>query len=288
LPYWTLDIGAFFVKRSTAWYWNGDYDLGNKDFNYRELYTRWFQYATFLPILRAHGTDTRREVWQFGEKGEPYYDAIVKFIELRYHLIPYIYSMAGLVTQENYTMLRLLAFNYNNDPKVHSINDQFLFGDAMMICPITEAVYERNVYLPLGNDWYDYWTNTIYKGGTTVNTKAPINQIPIYVKSGAIIPTTSLVQCTNEIDDTDITLNIYTGKDGHFRMYQDEGNNYNYEKKYFSTFDIIWHDRLRTLECDNRKGTYQGMPKIICIQIILNGQKSLSFNYVGEKIIINL
>ena len=140
-PYWTIDIGAFFVQnKPDLWFWNGDYDEGVADWAYRELYVRWFQYATFLPMLRAHGTDTPREIWRFGEPGEVIYDALVKFLHLRYRLLPYIYSLAGWTTQHDYTMLRLLAFDFRGDPKAYDMRDQFMFGPAFLVCPITEPI----------------------------------------------------------------------------------------------------------------------------------------------------
>ena len=140
-PYWTIDVGAFFVQnKPDLWFWSGDYDEGVADPAYRELFVRWFQYATFLPMLRAHGTDTPREIWRFGEPGERAYDALVTFLQLRYRLLPYIYSLAGWTTQRAYTMLRLLAFDFRDDPKTYDVRDQFMFGPAFLVCPITEPM----------------------------------------------------------------------------------------------------------------------------------------------------
>ena len=142
LPYWTVDIGAFFVKNDPElWFWNGDFDLGVEDMGYRELYVRWFQYAVFLPMFRSHGTDTPREVWHFGEPGEVVYDTLVKFLRLRYRLIPYIYSLAGMVTHEDYTMMRALPFDFRRDPETYDIGDQFMFGPALLVNPITQPMY---------------------------------------------------------------------------------------------------------------------------------------------------
>lgn len=288
IPYWTLDIGGFFVKRSTAWYWNGDYDLGNQDPAYRELYTRWFQFATFLPILRAHGTDTRREVWQFGEPGTIYYDTIVNFIKLRYRLIPYIYSLAGMVTQKDLTILRLLAFDYNNDPAVHEINDQYMFGDAFMVCPIVESAEERYAYLPKGSDWYDFWTGHKYSGGMTTLAKAPIDRIPLFVKSGAIIPMAKEAQNTKQILEYIIDLHIYTGSDGTFTLYLDSNDGYGYENDEFATIDMTWHDDSATLTLSKRTGSYMAMPLNITFNIFVNGCSSSSHVYNGAYTEITL
>jgi alpha-D-xyloside xylohydrolase len=141
LPYWTTDIGAFFVRNDPAlWFWNGDFDLGVEDMGYRELYVRWFQYGVFLPMFRTHGTDTPREVWRFGEQGEVFYDTLVKFLRLRYRLMPYIYSLAGIVTHEDYTMMRALPFDFRADPATYDISDQFMFGPALLVNPITQPM----------------------------------------------------------------------------------------------------------------------------------------------------
>lgn len=289
LPYWTLDIGGFFVKRSTAWYWNGDYDLGNEDPEYRHLYTRWFQFASFLPVLRAHGTDTRREVWQFGEPGTPYYDTIVDFIDLRYKLLPYIYSLAGMVTQKDYTLLRLLAFDYPGDKKVYDIADQFMFGNAFMVCPITDPSNQRSVYLPHGNDWTNYFTGEKYHGGQTINLTCPINELPIYVPSGAIIPmTTSPIQSTKEFDDSHIAIDLYTGKDGQFTLYQDYGDNYDYENGAFSMIDIAWDDANRSLFFSERHNNFDSMPETMVIDLYLDKCFQTTITYKHSSITVQL
>ena len=188
MPYWTLDIGAFFVKRKPElWFWNGDYDEGVADLGYRELFVRWFQYGAFLPMFRAHGTDTPREIWRFGEPGEPFYDALVSALHLRYRLLPYIYSLAGWTTQHDYTMLRALPFDFRSDPVTYDIRDQYMFGPALLVNPVTRPMlYDvgsqpledvpqtRPVYLPAGADWYDFWTGQKYAGGQTIQADAPI------------------------------------------------------------------------------------------------------------------
>lgn len=289
LPYWTLDIGAFFVKRSTAWYWQGDYDLGNQDPNYRKLYTRWFQYATFLPVLRAHGTDTRREVWQFGDKGDIYYDTIVKFIQLRYKLLPYIYSMAGQVTQLDYTMMRLLAFDFNHDPKVHWITDQYMFGPSFMVCPITDDTSKRSVYLPSESKWYDYWSSKIYEGGQTLILESPMDQLPLFIKAGSIIPTSNKdIQHTGDCPTDRYDLNVYTGADGEFTLYEDAGDNYDYEQGQFRMLKITWNDDLQELILHDSEGSYDGMANTIDFNIIINGEVSSSLAYTGKKTVFRV
>ena len=181
VPYWTTDIGAFFVKKRGLWFYNGDYEEGCKDMGYRELYVRWFQYGAFLPMFRSHGTDTPREMWNFGEPGSIFYDTLLKFDYLRYRLIPYIYSLAGMVTHDDYTMMRALVFDFQSDPNTYNIDDQYMFGPSFMVCPVTKPMYynpksvainndqkSRKVYLPKGPQWYDFWTGQRYEGGRSI------------------------------------------------------------------------------------------------------------------------
>jgi len=301
LPYWTLDIGAFFVKKGDYWFWNGDYEKGSEDLGYRELYTRWLQFGTFLPVFRSHGTDTRREVWKFGDKGEIFYDTIIKFIELRYKLLPYIYSMAGMVTLDDFTILRLLAFDFQEDPSVFDIKDQYMFGSALMVCPVTEPMYylkdseplkgidkTRTVYLPAGADWYDFWTGIKYSGGQTISASASLDIIPLFVRSGAIIPTSGISQHSGDSSDREIILNIYPGTCGSFTLYHDENNNYNYEKGSFSTIDIHLIDEERKLIIGNRKGTFPQMEEEISFVLKISGEIHSTILYKGDEIITSL
>ena len=201
-PYWTVDIGAFFVKnKPELWFWRGDYDQGADDLGYRELYVRWFQFGAFLSMFRSHGTDTPREIWRFGNPGEPMYDTLVKFLRLRYQLMPYIYSLAGQVTHEDYTMIRALPFDFRSDPATYDISDQFMFGPALLVNPVTKPMHygpnsvpltgtekTRPVYLPAGSDWYNFWTGERFAGGQTLNAHADLETMPLYVRAGSIIP----------------------------------------------------------------------------------------------------
>ncbi len=298
LPYWTLDIGAFFVKKGHMWFWNGDYEKGNQDLGYRELYTRWLQLGTFLPVFRSHGTDTAREIWNFGEEGEIFYDTIRKFIKLRYTLMPYIYSISAMVTLEHYTVLRLLAFDFPGDEKVFNIRDQFMFGSSMMVCPVTEPMYfeadskplegvekSRNVYLPEGSDWYDFWTGEVYRGGQLIKAETPLETMPVFIKSGSILPMTEVAQHTGASSDSSIELHIYPGADASFTLYQDEKDNYNYERGEYGTIGIIWNDRERTLTLDDRNGSYAGMEEEITFSIVIKGEAKGELLYKNRKLI---
>ncbi len=237
LPYWTMDIGAFFVKRGLNWYWDGDYDEALDDNGYCELYTRWFQYAAFLPMFRAHGTDCRREIWNF--KGE-FYDALMKANRLRYQLMPYIYSEAGRVWLQDRSMIRFLAFDFAEDPQTWEITDQFLFGESMMVCPVIRPMYfdkdnktlcnvakTREVYFPKGCDWFDFETGQKYEGGTTATVDAPLPRIPVFVKDGSIIPMRADALSTEE--QTDAIICRRFGENASYEMYDDAGDGYAYE-----------------------------------------------------------
>jgi alpha-D-xyloside xylohydrolase len=310
LPYWTVDIGAFFVKNDpNLWFWNGDFDLGVEDMGYRELYVRWFQYAVFLPMFRSHGTDTPREVWRFGEPGDMFYDTLVKFLRLRYRLMPYIYSLAGMVTHEDYTMMRALPFDFRCDPETHDIGDQFMFGPALLVNPITLPMYyaaestqlngvskSRSVYLPKDADWYDYWTGKRYVGGQTILADAPLETMPLYVRAGSIIPFGADIQHTGEGADRPIELHIYPGQDGHFTLYEDEGDNYNYEQGLFTRIPIDWDDQSQHLTIGSREGSYPGMPASREFRLILVSEgiaqpddtKTQNVVYSGQKIVIDI
>lgn len=308
MPYWTLDIGAFFTvgsawqnrgcgcnqDSSPRWFWQGDYNEGVGDDAYRELYVRWLEYGTFLPMFRSHGTDTPREIWNFGSKGDMFYDAIEKFIHLRYHLMPYIYSLAGNVYLKNDTMMRSLLFDFISDPEVKGIEDEFMFGPSILVCAVTEPMYytqisqpiqrekKKKCYLPSGTKWFDYWTNICYEGGQWVWADTPIDKIPLFIKAGAILPTTEGLQYAQEKVETPIKINIYEGADGTFTLYEDEGDNYNFEKGFYSTIIFDWKNAERKLTIKDRAGSYEGMEKIRIFEIQV-GSKKEEVTYSGGK-----
>ncbi len=260
LPFWTTDIGAFFVKPGYQWFWQGDYVNGTEDMGYRELYVRWFQWACFLPIFRAHGTDCRRELWAFGEPGEPFYDALLAINRLRYRLLPYIYSLAGVVWLEDDSMMKPLGFAFPKDRQVLDCKDQFLFGDRLMVCPVTEPMYygvnseklsgvakRRTVYLPEGERWYDFWTEECYEGGQWIDADAPLEKIPVYVREGSIVPMyreECIPKSAAEIPEYDDCLEyrVYKGKDAEFLLYEDAGDGYGYERGEYTLKRIRWNE----------------------------------------------
>jgi alpha-D-xyloside xylohydrolase len=276
LPYWTTDIGAFFIQSAKvgklgrgAWFRNGDFDGGLADDNYKELYVHWFQFGVFCPIFRAHGTDFPREIWRFGEPGSWAYDALLKFDNLRYRLLPYIYSMAWKISNEGYTLMRGLVMDFRHDHQVFEIGDQFMFGTSILVNPVTKpkATF-REVYLPLGSNWYNFWTGKKYSGGQTLPVPAPIDEIPLFIKAGSIIPMGPFIQYATESVDP-IEIRIYPGADGNFTLYEDENDNYNYEKGVYSTIDFKWDDKSRQLIIEDRKGEFPKMLKSRKFYIIL-------------------
>ncbi|KRF10207.1 glycoside hydrolase [Paenibacillus sp. Soil766] len=281
-PYWTTDIGGFFVAEKEQWFWKGEYDAGCEDLGYRELYVRWFQYGAFLPMFRSHGTDTPREVWRFGEPGSVWYDTLVQFIRLRYRLLPYIYSVSSWVTLFDYTMVRALPFDFRHDPRTFDIDDQFLFGPNFLVNPVLQPMYwsagsrplevsekSRFVYLPEGCDWYDFWTGRRYTGGQTIRARASLDTMPLFVRAGAIVPLGPEVQYTEEGTDSPIELRIYRGQNASFTYYEDAGDGYEYEKGAFATISIHWEEQSRKLIFGKRAGVYPGMKKLIHFAVVM-------------------
>ncbi len=294
-PYWTLDIGAFFTVADKwqnrgcgcntdpepKWFWQGKYNEGVKDKGYCELYTRWLQMGTFLPMFRSHGTDTPREIWNFGEKGTMFYDAIEKFIKLRYHFMPYIYSLAGAVHFEDYTIMRSLLFDFPEDREARKVENEFMFGPSLLICAVTEPMYygpESTVlnrektwecYLPAGTIWYDYWTNEKYEGGQYVKVETPIDRIPIFVKAGAIIPVADGLVYAEQEPEKPVQIIVYPGADGEFVLYEDEGNNYNFENGAYATTRFQWKDAAGQLVNGRREGSFPGMREAVYETVII-------------------
>ncbi len=266
MPYWTVDAGAFFVKdrRCEYHFMDGEYTDTLNDPGFRELYVRWLQWCAFLPVFRSHGTDCPREPWQFGEG--LFYNAIVETIKLRYSLMPYIYSCAGMMWLKDEAMIRFLGFDFPEDKRVWEIGDQYMFGDAIMVCPVTEALFfdhnremsekekGRWVYLPKGTAWYDFYTDKRYEGGETIFAEAPMNRIPLFVKEGSIVPMAKPSLRAEECNE--ITLNIYSGRDCSYELYEDDGNGHGYEKGEYTINTFKWDDRERTLTQTGREYEY--------------------------------
>ena len=255
-PYWTLDIGAFFVKAEERWFWRGDYSGGVSDDNYKELYLRWLQFGTFLPVMRSHGTDTPREPWHFGDPGDTYYESIVDYIRLRYRLMPYSYSLMAHVHFLGDSFIRPLVFDFAHDDIAVKTDDQYMFGPAFLVCPVYEPMGKdaeepiRRVYLPSKAKWYDERTMDLYEGGQYIDAIAPVESMPLYIKAGSIIPISA--GGSGELD----AIEIYPGEDAQFTLYLDGGNDYTCDDGNFCAIDISWDEKEQQIICSAPEGLY--------------------------------
>ena len=313
-PNFNTDIGGFFC---------GSYNTrggGSAPRNpqFQELYVRWMQYGLFCPVFRSHGADAPREIWQFGKKGEPVYDAIEKQIRLRYRLIPYLYSTAWQVTSNNDSYMRPLFSDFAADKKVWNINDEFMFGRSILAAPIVKAQYtEEKIirtdamtgwnrqdakgqkedgrgidwtatktatkYLPKGAAWYDFWTDKYYAGGQDVTLETTLDRVPMFVRAGSILPLGPEMQYVGEKAWDNLEVRIYPGANGSFTLYEDEGDNYNYEKGQYATITFQWNDKARTLTIGERKGNYPGMLTKRQFTIVTPDGKQQVVSYDGKQ-----
>jgi alpha-D-xyloside xylohydrolase len=318
-PNFNTDIGGFFC---------GSYNTKGsgsapKNPQYQELYVRWMQYGLFCPVFRSHGADAPREIWQFGKKGEPVYDAIEKMIRLRYRFIPYLYSTAWQVTSANESYLRPLFSDFAADKRVWNMTDEFMFGRSILAAPIVEPQYtqERIIredamtgwdkkevgeekaevgdvdwtapktavkYLPKGALWYDFWTGKTYKGGQMVTLQTSFDRVPMFVRAGSILPMGPEMQYVGEKAWDNLEIRIYPGADGTFTLYEDEGDNYNYEKGVYTTIPFVWNDKARCLSIGTRQGSYPGMLASRQFTVILPDGTSKTVSYSGESVTVNL
>lgn len=310
IPYWNSDIGGFFL-------WNFPKKL--HDPNYKELYARWMQFGAFCPMMRSHGTDAPREIYQFGKKGDPIYDSIDKSINLRYLLLPYIYSTSWQVTSNQSTMMRALVMDFAKDKQALDINDEYMFGKSLLVNPVTKPMYTRqvikgndttkvadfskvkseDVYLPKGTKWFDFWTGQEHNGGQTIAKESPVDIIPLYVKAGSIIPIGPKVQYATQKKWDNLEIRVYPGADGKFILYEDENDNYDYEKGIYSTITFTWNDARHTLTIDKRNGSFPGMLKKRQFRIVTvssnkgDGMDTAQkydkvVNYNGAKVVVKL
>ncbi|MBN2180300.1 MAG: DUF4968 domain-containing protein [Sedimentisphaerales bacterium] len=275
IPYWTMDIGGFAVEPRFERNFKPE-DLEE----WRELNTRWFQYGTFCPIFRVHGQFPYREMFNLAPDDHPAYQTMLTYDKLRYRLMPYIYSLAGMVTHDDYTIMRALVMDFGDDGNVRNIGDQFMFGPALLINPVTEyRARSRKVYLPAGTGWYDFKTGRYYKGGRTIEADAPYTDMPIFVREGSIIPFGPAIQYTMEKSADPIRLFVYTGKDAAFTLYEDENINYNYENGAYSDISFIYNEATKSLTIDARRGEFPGMLKARTFEIVwIDKDKPVTFN----------
>lgn len=308
IPYWNSDIGGFFLSRFKR-------KLADPD--YRELYVRWLEFGAFCPMMRSHGADAPREIYQFGHKGDKVYDAIEKFINLRYRLLPYIYSASWDVTAHQSSMMRALMMDFPGDKDAWNINDEYMFGRSLLVSPVTDPMYtkpgtvegrdtlkiedlsvirSKKTYLPRGYDWYDLWTGEKLTGGQTVTRQTPLDIIPLYVKAGSILPLGPEVQYATEKKWDQLEIRVYPGADGDFTLYEDENDNYNYEKGKHSEIKFHWDDKKHKLKIAGIVGSFDGMLKDrkFAISVITAGsglsadEKAVKqVNYAGKEISVS-
>ncbi len=317
-PNFNTDIGGFFCN---AYNTHGP-GSAPRNPQYQELYVRWMQYGLFCPVFRSHGADAPREIWQFGKKGDPIYDAIEKMIRLRYRLIPYLYSIAWQVTSNGDSYLRPLFSDFAHDRRIWEMTDEFMFGRSILATPILEPQYtEEKIiredamtgwdrkqasggspvgaidwtapktaakYLPKGTSWYDFWTNKHYQGGQQVTLDTSIDRVPMFVRAGSILPLGPEVQYVGEQPWDNLEIRLYPGADGTFTLYEDEGDDYNYEKGYYATITFHWNDRSRTLTIGTRQGGYKGMIFDRHFNIVLPNGKQQKVSYQGNEVVVKL
>jgi alpha-D-xyloside xylohydrolase len=255
-PYWTTDIGGYWPP----------HDKPVEDPKFQELYARWFEYGTFCPIFRTHGHRPQNEIWAF-DKVEP---ILINYDKLRYRLMPYVYSLAWRVTNDDYTIQRPLVMDWRADVRVRDIGDQFMFGPALLVNPVLQPdATHRALYLPDAPAWYDFWTGASTNGRREIDADAPLDRIPLYVRAGSILPLGPEIEYADEKPAGPIELRIYTGADGEFVLYQDAGDGYEYEHGVHSVIPMHWSESTRTLTIGQREGKYPGMPASLEMKVVL-------------------
>jgi len=284
-PYWTTDVGGFFRPRDQY-----------TSAAYHELLIRWFQFGAFSPIFRVHGYQSETEMWKYGPQVE---SILREYDELRYRLMPYIYSTAWGVTNRGETMMKALPFVYPGDQSLRDVSDQFLFGDSLLINPVTEPnATTRKIILPAGSDWYDFWSGQKSRGGQTIVADAPLDKMPILVREGSIVPLGPKVQYAAENQDP-TELRIYGGKDADFQLYEDSGDGYAYERGERATINLHWNDKSRELTIGERSGSFPGLRSKRTFNIVLTRSErgvglepakeyDRSVAYEGHRIAVHL
>lgn len=273
VPFWGMDQGGFCVENRyvAAQKLFDEKGIENEDLKeWRELQTRWSQFGAFIPLFRVHGQWPTREIWNIAPENHPAYQSFVYYDKLRYRLMPYMYSMAAWAHFKDYTLMRALVMDFNGDKEVENIGNQWMFGPALMACPVGHyKARNRSVYFPEQCGWYDLYTGEYYDGGQRLVVDAPYEKIPVYVREGAIIPFGPAMEWSDEKPAELINLYVYEGQDGTFQLYEDEGTNYNYEKGKYATIDIAYNDADKTVSFGKRSGNFNGMLKNRRFNVVL-------------------
>jgi len=271
-PYWTTDIGGFFRSGSSQY----------TDKKYHELLTRWFQWGALNPIFRIHGYQSETEPWKYGQQVE---DNMRKMLNLRYRLLPYIYAEAWQITKKGSTIMRPLVMDFITDQSALSQSFEYMFGKSVLVAPVTEPdVNEWSVYLPKSAAWYDFWTGKHYEGGQTIKTPAPLDKIPLFVKAGSIIPMGKFVQYAGQKSADTLEVRIYKGTDGKFDLYEDQGDNYSYEKGNYTIVPFKWDEQRQILTIGERQGNYPNcLKKRIFNIVFVNESNGFDISYSAVK-----
>lgn len=292
-PYWNTDIGGFFAR---------DYGNDVKNPAYQEMHVRWFEWGAFQPLMRSHNSGpVAVEIWQFGKKGDWAYDALEKFTKLRYSLLPYIYSMMWQVNNKQGSIIRPLLMDFKQDRKALTLGDEYMFGKSFLVRPVTDSIYtwmdsklkghvkdfsktgSVSVYLPEGARWYDLWDNKVFDGGQTIQRLVPIDIMPVYVRAGSIVPWGPDVQYSTEKKWDNLEVRVYSGANASFTLYEDEFDNYNYEKGAYTEIPFTWDEASRTFTIGSRKGSYKGMLKNRTFKVKLIGGQQKTVKYRGQQ-----
>ena len=295
--FWNCDIGGFFSASRDPWFWKGEFPKGTEDPGYRELFVRWMQYASFLTLMRAHGTDTPREIWQFGDEGDRFYEAIAACIRMRYRLLAYQYSLMAETREHGIPAVRIPALVFPEDPRLKTIDYEMMLGSRLLVCPVTRPMYflpggekigktdeSAEVYLPAGYRWYAPDEGQAYEGGQTVTVRAPLERIPVFVREGTILPVSPVRQYTEEETSAPEEVWIFPGTDGTFETYDDDGISYDYERGVFQRIPMTWNDRERTLTLGAQEGLLRKERRMTIR--LFGGENVREITYTGETVTV--
>ena len=292
VPFWGMDQGGFCVESRyvAAQQLFDKTGQENEDLKeWRELQTRWNQFGAFIPLFRSHGQWPLREIWNIAPDNHPAYQSFIYYDKLRYRLMPYLYSLAGWAHFKDYTLMRPLVMDFNGDKEVENIGNQWMFGPALMACPVGYyKARNRSVYFPAQTGWYNLYTNEYVQGGQRLIVDAEYERIPVFVREGSIIPFGPEMQWSDEKPAELINLYVYAGQNGSFQLYEDEGTNYNYEKGKYATIDITYDDATRTISFGAQKGQFNGMLKSRQFNVVLitkDTSKALNLDNPEGKLI---
>lgn len=296
-PFWNCDVGGFFTNCREPWFWRGEFPRGTEDPGYRELFVRWLQYACFLTMMRAHGTDTPREIWQFGDEGDRYYEAIAACIRMRYRLLAYQYSLMAETREKGIPAVRVPALVFPEDPRLRETDHEMMLGGGILVCPVTRPVEtlpggekiadpdeNTEVYLPAGFRWYEADGDGVYDGGQAVTVRTPLEKVPVFVREGTILPLSPVRQYTDEETAEPTEIIIFPGTDGAFAFYDDDGISYDYEHGEYQRIPMRWNDREWALTLGAQEGRLRREQRFAVR--LRGGKETREITYTGEEMTV--